>query len=89
MGKAQKPITKNQVARLLKPFKIKPGTKRQGERQFKGYKQEQFTEAFARYLPPFQTVTPSQPSRRGFRGFQTVTPENNVTDRESAETRAR
>ncbi len=87
-GRSQKPITKNQVARLLKQFKIKPGTKRQGDETFKGYKREQFTDAFFRYLPAIQSVTPSQRKPdAGFQGFQSVTLKNDVTDQDP-ETRA-
>jgi hypothetical protein len=53
-GRDRKPITQNRLARLLKPYKIKPGTIRIGPRPkdtAKGYKLAQFTDAFARYLP--------------------------------------
>ncbi len=54
-----KPMTANSLARLLKPFKIKPGSVRIGEIAKKGYERRQFDDAFSRYLPepPFQTVT--------------------------------
>jgi hypothetical protein len=58
-GRQAKPISKNQIARLLKSFGIRPGTKRDGKETFKGYYRSQFEDAFARYLPS-QTVTPSQ-----------------------------
>jgi Protein of unknown function (DUF3631) len=52
-----KPITKNGLARLLRPFGISSGTIRvAGERTAKGYYLSTFDDAFARYLPP-QNVT--------------------------------
>ncbi len=50
-GKRSQPISKNQVARLLKSFTISPGTIRCGETTGKGYKLSQFGDVFARYLP--------------------------------------
>jgi Protein of unknown function (DUF3631) len=74
-----KPMTPAALARLLAPFGITPGTKRDGEATFKGYLLSDFGEAFATYLPD-QTVTPSQPNDDGHcDGLQTVTPENDVT----------
>ena len=61
-GKQQKPISKNQVANQLKPFKITTGTVRRGDKTGKGYKRNSFQDAFDRYLPPFQNVTTSQPA---------------------------
>ena len=56
-----KPITPPQVARLLKPFGIRPQAVRTGAATTKrGYKLEEFADAFARYLPeapPVTTVT--------------------------------
>lgn len=45
-----KPITEPQLAKELRKFKIKPGTVRIGETTSKGYKCEQFQEAWDRYL---------------------------------------
>jgi hypothetical protein len=81
-GKQGKPITSNAIARQLKPFPIKPGTIRFGDKTDKGYKLKAFEDDFIRYLPdpPSPTVTPSQSSSHaGFSGFPTVTPENDVT----------
>jgi len=49
-GKTRKPITKNQLAGLLKPFHVAPETIRIGADRFKGYQRHQFAEVFARYL---------------------------------------
>jgi len=64
--KRGKPITKNSLARLLKPYKIKSKSIRIGpEDRLKGYSLESFKDAFNRYLPPdtpFQSVTTGQTS---------------------------
>jgi hypothetical protein len=50
-GRKQQPISKTQVARLLKPLGISPGSIRLADGQTpKGYKLEAFVDAFARYL---------------------------------------
>lgn len=49
--KAGQAITANDLARLLAPFAIKPGTIRTGGATPKGYQLAQFDDAFARYLP--------------------------------------
>jgi putative DNA primase/helicase len=45
-----KPLTKNQLARLLDPFGIKPDSVRIEERTKKGYHRHQFEKAWQRYL---------------------------------------
>lgn len=47
----QKPITPRQLARLLKPFGVTPATVRIGSRTAKGYRLEDFHDAFSRYIP--------------------------------------
>jgi hypothetical protein len=47
-----KPITPNQLARLLKPFGIVPDSVRIGKQTPKGYYWSQFEEAWQRYLTP-------------------------------------
>jgi hypothetical protein len=61
-SKGNKPLTQNRLASLLKPFKIFPKGVRLGSKTPKGYHQDQFTDAWARYLaqPPTQTATPPQ-----------------------------
>lgn len=49
------PITASQLARLLKPFGIRPTTIRIGTETAKGYRFADFDDAFARYLPPSVT----------------------------------
>jgi hypothetical protein len=52
-GKARKPISPNQLAKLLGHFSIAPRTiKLPDGTTAKGYHREMFNEAFARYLPP-------------------------------------
>jgi hypothetical protein len=49
--KVGKPLSQNGLARLLKPLKIRPGTKRiDGEKTAKGYHLSDFDDAFRRYL---------------------------------------
>lgn len=81
-----KPMTANSLARLLKPFKIKPDDIRDGVIVKKGYKRAQFDDAFARYLadPPNQTATPLQPSNGAASSdFQTATQKDSVADSKS------
>ena len=49
-GRAGKPITQNQLARLLKPLGIAPQNIRTGSDVVRGYFRHQFEDAFARYL---------------------------------------
>jgi len=61
-GKADKPITPVHVARLLRPFRIRPKNVRQaGNGVRKSYLREAFTDAWARYLPPEGDVPPATP----------------------------
>jgi putative DNA primase/helicase len=47
-----KPITKTQIALLLKPLRVSPGTIRLAhDRTAKGYYRQAFDDAFSRYLP--------------------------------------
>ena len=54
MGKSQKPLTQNRLARLLKPLAIAPGFIGPEDGRARGYRRQHFEEAFARYLPPAQ-----------------------------------
>lgn len=64
----EKPIVPAALAKLLKPLRIRPGTKRAGEDTFKGYLRADFEDAWERLLPadssesPGLAVTPSQPA---------------------------
>jgi hypothetical protein len=85
-----KSLTQNQLARLLRPFKIKPGNLRDASGKVpKGYYLEQFVDVFKRYLPdtyPFQTATPLQrDNHAGLREFQTATRNHHVADQKPPE----
>jgi putative DNA primase/helicase len=59
--KKGKPVTQNQLARLLKPFGIAPaGNIRIGDHTAKGYHRHQFEEAWQRYLIPSGVKQPAQ-----------------------------
>jgi putative DNA primase/helicase len=53
-GRSRKPISKVQLARLLKPFDIKPRTIRIQEKTAKGYDRGALTMVFDKYLTPMQ-----------------------------------
>lgn len=72
-----KPLTKNSLARLLKPYSVRSRQIRIGTINKFGYRKEDFQDAFNRYLPPktpFQNTTTLQPSHsKGFSRFQNAT----------------
>src|SRR5262249_44220187 len=63
-GKSAKPISKNQLAKRLKRFKIIPDSVRIGVKTPKGYYRHQFQEAWDRYLSPTPQETPSETQHR-------------------------
>src|SRR5262249_27692909 len=74
-----KAISKSQLARILTRFDITVKTIRIGNDTAKGYKVDQFNDAFSRYLDS-QTVTSSQPTPvLNCDGFKNVTTQENVT----------
>jgi putative DNA primase/helicase len=77
------PITPRQLANKLKPYDIYSKTIRlDGDTTAKGYEEDQFTEAFSRYIPsPLSaSVTASQPApAKDLRAFQSVTQADDVT----------
>jgi putative DNA primase/helicase len=79
-GKAQKPITKNQLAKLLDVHTIIPTTVRPAAgKPAKGYHLKAFAEALTRY-PPSQNVTTLQPLQDNeLRVFRNVTDDELVT----------
>jgi putative DNA primase/helicase len=78
--KGGKPLSKAGLARRLSTFGILSGTIRLDDgRTLKGYKRENFEEAFEQYLPA-QSVTTSQSNNDGeCDGLQNVTSESHVT----------
>ncbi len=72
-----KPISKNKLSRLLKPFGVVSNSVRLGTVVAKGYHLDQFTESFNRYLPGSKNVTSLQPNRgAGSSDFGNVTAVN-------------
>ena len=76
-----KPITPRGIAKLLTHFEIRPRTVRlEDETTAKGYKREQFEDAFTRYLAS-ENVTTSQPtSAEGLQPFSDRHEPDLVTD---------
>lgn len=58
-GKSQKPISAPRLARLLGRFGITPGSVRIGEKTPKGYRLDDFSDAFTRYLRAVDTTLPT------------------------------
>ncbi len=84
--KGGKPITPRQIARLLSRFDVKPQVIRTGEGTPRGYLFDQFTDAFARYLP-FDPQHPQQSSNdAGKHGFSKCNTHPPVADVKTAET---
>lgn len=81
-----KPITPPQLARLLKPFGIKPRTIRIGEVRAKGYYLDDFSDVFARYLPPAKRDTVTMPVNKGDSAFLKRDNPENVTFQKVEET---
>jgi hypothetical protein len=78
-GRAHKPITPNQLARLLKRFRVTPRTIRLGEETAKGYLLSDLEKVFAVYTAS-RIVTASHPNgASGFDDLETVTRKSGVT----------
>jgi putative DNA primase/helicase len=87
-GKSGKPLTQNKLAKLLKPLGIAPELIRQGEDVARGYRRNQFDEAFERYLSSKEgssnRYTATNPANTGTSDlFQSVTSDAAVTVRKS------
>lgn len=84
-GRTGKPLSQNQLARLLKPLGIMPENIRVGDRVPKGYLLNHFTEAFDRYLSAEGASEPLRRYKPTAAGTsttsQTATPESDVADR--------
>ena len=80
--KAGKPLTPNQLARLLKPFGIVSDSVRVGGKTPKGYYRHQFIEAWDRYLPAEGVSEAQHRNNASAAGtsttFQSATPNPNV-----------
>ena len=55
-----RPLTAHRLAKLVKPFGIKPVHSRMGGPTLRGYKPESFADAFFRYLEPAQAAHASE-----------------------------
>jgi hypothetical protein len=72
--KGGKPITANQLARLLAPFKVVPDSIRVGDKTPKGYYRSHFEDAFIRYLGDSETQHRNNASAAGTSSdFQSAT----------------
>ncbi len=73
-----KPVSPTNMARLLKPHRVKPGPHRMGAEKkiIKGYLRSDFTDAWARYSPSsgYTVTNPSEPHKDG---VDTVTATSN------------
>jgi hypothetical protein len=82
-GKSRKPVSKNQLARALKPLGIAPELARVVGTPARAYLLDHFAEAFERYLPPEGASESLHRYKRDEMGtsepFQTVTPDFDVT----------
>lgn len=77
-GRQEKPITARQVARLLGPFGIKSKTIRIETDTPKGYEQEDFVDAWERYLPLLSATPPQVSNDAGFHAPSSATASNNT-----------
>ncbi len=81
-GRGRKPITVVQIARLLKKHAISPSSVRMNADHIpRGYRLDQFKNAFARYLLPFEPPhrhNPQKPAEN--RPFQGATLGSDVAD---------
>ena len=62
-GKSRKPISQNQLARLLKPLGIGTEVIREGDKTPRGYQLSQFDDVFARYLSSVGASQPQPPQQ--------------------------
>ncbi|HKQ05765.1 MAG TPA: DUF3631 domain-containing protein [Blastocatellia bacterium] len=78
-----KPLTKNGLARLLAPFRIRPIKWREGNDILRGYNRSDFEEAFERYLEIEMPQTPHGPDSMTYKEWQTPHGEGSVADESS------
>lgn len=75
-----KPLTAIGLGRLLKPFGISPRKVRIGEETRQGYRAEDFSETFERYIPaPPPPVNPEHPEQVNGDGLFAGSPTRNTT----------
>ncbi|MCH7499429.1 MAG: DUF3631 domain-containing protein [Nitrospinae bacterium] len=78
-GKKEKPISPNQLSRLLKRYKIKSGTIRTSVGTAKGYYQKDFEDSWMRYLPKSKRHNDTSLQNKELQDFQGVTKTQGVT----------
>ncbi|MBA2594042.1 MAG: DUF3631 domain-containing protein [Pseudomonadota bacterium] len=76
-----RPISARWLAARLRAFGITVGAKRSGETVFKGYKRDQFNDAFKRYLPPLPPGEPASDSAPSDRSQDTPSPTDPLAER--------
>lgn len=76
-----RPLSVNGLARLLKPFGVRPRKIRMGLDTLQGYRLEDLQEPFSRYIPRAEVEQPEQTSiDAGFGDFQSGTENETVPD---------
>lgn len=60
-----KPLDPRVLAKMLRPYGVKPGVVHVQTVTFRGYRRAAFTDCWGRYLPPLQESVPSVPSVHG------------------------
>ena len=89
-----RPISPTTLARILRPFGVRPVNVRERGAVFKGYVRESFAEAWRRYLddipspnspesPASSRYTATMAENGHFSDVQAATPKGNVADRKS------
>lgn len=82
-----KPMTPHQLSKRLSEFGIKSGSVRIGLKTPKGYRLEQFTEAFDRYLsadtPAIAATTPQTSNHAAYSDFERATTAPTVADKKT------
>lgn len=82
--KGGRPLSKRQLANLLKGFGVEPRVIRMESGSTpRGYVRDDFNDAFARYLPSQSATTQQTNSDRASSDFRSVTGEGRVADRNS------
>ena len=83
-GKKEKPMTANQLSRLLKRYKIKSGSIRLGDSTPKGYYKKDFEDSWMRYLPKSKRHTATSLQNKDLKDFQSATQDPGVADEKSS-----
>lgn len=79
------PLSKRGLARLLKPFDVRPKLIRHGDQVYRGYTLEAFTDVFSRYLPPATVTSVTSQEIREKVGFSKRYNDDDVTISKSGE----